>query len=177
MLQKPPRSIFLVAALIGVVLVLMACPSSSSAAPIIVSGLDASLDTGSLAGTHFPVSFSYDAALVSPTGQSFVPVESFDFTLLGVAFHRSDIFQGGQVILDDQVVQNVTASFQVVLPPSSPVQNITFGFGGPGVIGYIDNASNPGTGSFTIVPEPSALLLLAAFAPAFLGRKRWAQKR
>jgi hypothetical protein len=32
--------------------------------------------------------------------------------------------------------------------PNSPVQNITFGFGGPGVIGYIDLNGQFGSGSF-----------------------------
>ena len=93
---------------------------------------------------------------------------TFDFTLFGVPFHRSDIFQGGQVILLNGVIENVTASFQVILPPNSPVNNITFGFGGPGVIGYIDLNNQFGSGSFTInaVPEPATgpivLLYLAA---------------
>src|SRR5262249_51924198 len=73
------------------------------------------------------------------------------FTLLGVPFTRNDIFQGGQVIFRDGVLVNVTASFQVVLPPNSPVNNITFGFGGPGVIGYIDLHDQFGSGSFTVV--------------------------
>ena len=40
--------------------------------------------------------------------------------------------------------------FQVRLPPNSPVNNITFGFGGDGVIGYIDLDNQFGGGSFTI---------------------------
>ncbi|GAC1460824.1 MAG: hypothetical protein PVSMB1_11090 [Gemmatimonadaceae bacterium] len=42
----------------------------------------------------------------------------------------------------------VTASFQVRMPPNSPVKNITFGFGGPGVIAYIDLDDQCGSGSF-----------------------------
>jgi hypothetical protein len=37
----------------------------------------------------------------------------------------------------------------VRLPPNSPVQNITFGFGDSGVIGYIDLDGQYGNGSFT----------------------------
>jgi hypothetical protein len=54
------------------------------------------------------------------------------------------------VIIQDGVVVNVTASFQVRMPPNSPVSNITFGFGGPGVIGYIDLDQQFGSGSFAI---------------------------
>jgi YD repeat-containing protein len=43
---------------------------------------------------------------------------------------------------------DVTASFQIRLPPNSPVQNITFRFGGPGVIGHIDLNGQFVNGSF-----------------------------
>jgi hypothetical protein len=115
----------------------------------------------------FPVTFSYDSNKVNPVGQSFVPLESFDFVLLGVPFTLNDHFQGGQAIFEDSVIENVTASFQVFLPPNSPVNNITFGFGGPGVIGYIDLNNQFGSGTFTFasaVPEPGLLPLLATMA-------------
>jgi hypothetical protein len=111
---------------------------------------DASLDSGSLAGTTFSVCYSYDADQVLPSGESYVSLNSFDFTLLGTQFTRSGIFQGGQVIFRDGVVSDVTASFQAVLPPAAPVNNITFGFGGPGVIGYIDLDRRYGDGSFSL---------------------------
>ena len=145
------------------------CLAAGLEATTIVPGrLDSVLTTGSLAVLSFPVSFSYDGAQVNPVGESFVDLITFDFTLLGVPFHRSDIFQGGQVILLNGVIENVTASFQVILPPHSPVNNITFGFGRPGVIGYLDLNNQFGSGSFTInvVPEPETgpivLLCLAA---------------
>jgi hypothetical protein len=116
---------------------------------IVMSSFNASLDTGSLAETSFVVSFSYDSSQVSPVGDSYVQLNSFDFTLLGVAFTRDDIFQGGQAIFRDGTINNVTASFQVILPPNSPVENITFGFGGPGVIAYVDLSGQFGTGSFS----------------------------
>jgi len=81
---------------------------------------------------------SYDASQASPRGQVFLQLITFSFTLNGIPFTRNEIFQGGQVILRDGKFENVTASFQVRLPPNSPVNNITFGFGGDGVIGYID---------------------------------------
>ena len=115
----------------------------------------------------FPVTFSYDSDEVNPVGESFVPLESFHFVLPGVPFALNDIFQGGQAIFEDSVIENVTASFQVILPPNSPVNNITFGFGGPGVIGYIDSNNQPGSGTFTFasaVPEPGLLPLLATMA-------------
>jgi hypothetical protein len=136
-------------ALTAAVLLVLAA-SRVDARTIVFRTLNASLDQGSLAGTTFPVSFSYDADQVSPIGDSFVNLVSFDFTLLGVPFTRQDIFQGGQCIFQNGVLENVTASFQVRLPPNSPVNNITFGFGGPGVIGYLDLDNHFGLGSFTI---------------------------
>src|SRR5579859_7626931 len=131
-------------------------------ADLVTAMLNASLNSGSLAGTMFPATFSYDFNDVNPAGESFVTLQSFDFVLLGVPFTRSDIFQGGQAIFEDGVIDNVTASFQVILPPHSPVNNITFGFGGPGVIGYIDLDHQFGSGTFTFassVPEPGSFLL------------------
>jgi uncharacterized protein (TIGR03437 family) len=125
--------------------------AQGGAAQQIVSGkLLASLKTGSLAGIAFPVSFSYDASGAPPQGQVFLPLTTFSFTLRGTKFTRNDIFQGGQVILRDGRFENVTASFQVFLPPSPPLLNITFGFGGDGIIGYIDLAGNYGSGTFEL---------------------------
>jgi hypothetical protein len=136
---------------------LMLCAVTSARAENIVFGtLNASLDYGSLAGTTFQIVFSYDADQVASAGDSYVSLNSFDFTLLGVPFTRNDIFQGGQVIFQDGVFQNVTASFQVILPPNSPVQNITFGFGEPMGIAYIDLDGNFGTGSLELVSESAA---------------------
>ena len=134
-------------------LVLLLCAVFSAGAHaqnIVYGALNATLDDGSLAGTTFQISFSYDADQVADMGESYVQLNSFDFTLLDVPFTRDDIFQGGQVIFRDGVLQNVTASFQVRLPPNSPVQNITFGFGNPMGIGYIDNDGNSGSGSFEL---------------------------
>jgi hypothetical protein len=131
-----------------VVLFLLTTYAAAGRSEFATSDLNASLNTSSLAGTTFSVSFSYDSSQVQPVGDSYVQLNSFDFTLLGVQFRRQDIFQGGQVIFHDGVVTDVTASFQVFSPPNSPVQNITFGFSGPGVIGYIDLNGQFGSGSF-----------------------------
>jgi hypothetical protein len=132
--------------------IVLAASSTAMATRIVPGGLNASLDTGSLAGTRFPVSFSYDADQVSPIGDSFVGLNSFNFTLLNVSFTQDNILQGGQVIFRNGLLDNVTASFQgPSLPPQSPVENITFGFGGPGVIGYIDLNGQFAVGSFTFV--------------------------
>jgi hypothetical protein len=134
----------------SVALLLLVALTGAARSELVTSILNASLTTGSLAGTNFPVSFSYDSSQVSPVGDSYVQLNSFDFTPLGVPFSRQDIFQGGQAIFQDGTLNNVTASFQVILPPNSPVQNITFGFGGPGVIGYIDLGGQFGMGSFSV---------------------------
>ena len=135
---------------LAAVALLLLTGATAAATNIVFYTFDASLDTGSLAGTSFPVCYSYDADQVAPAGESYVTLNSFDFTLLGSQFTRNDIFQGGQVIFEDGVVADVTASFQVFLPPGSPVHNITFGFGGPGVIGYSDLNDQYGDGSFAL---------------------------
>ena len=135
--------------LCGWIIVLLGAASTASAQTIVYGQLNASLDDGSLAGTTFPVVFSYDADQVADVGQSYVSLDSFDFNLLGVDFTRDEIFQGGQVIFQDGVPVNVTASYQVFLPDGSPVSNITFGFGDSLGIAYIDLDGNFGNGSFT----------------------------
>jgi hypothetical protein len=149
-------------------------------ADLVKDTLNASLTTGSLAGTLFPATFSYDSSAVNPIGDSFVTLESFDFILLGVPFSRSDIFQGGQAIFENGVIENVTASFQVILPPNSPVETITFGFGGPGVIGYIDLAHEFGSGTFSFastVPEPPSLMLLSTATLLLIVISGWVRHR
>jgi hypothetical protein len=136
-------------ALTAVLILLITAVSRADAQNIVYGTLDASLDDGSLAGTTFQVRFSYDGDQVADTGGSYVELLSFDFTLFGTTFSRDWIFQGGQAIFQDGVIQNVTASFQVFMPPDSPVNNITFGFGSDGAIGYIDLDGQFGSGSFT----------------------------
>jgi hypothetical protein len=141
----------------------LAAASGVQAGPIVSGQFFSTLTTGSLAGLSFPVTFSYDGGQVNPAGDSFITLNSINFTLLGVAFAKGNILQGGQVILHNGVIQDVTASFQGgPLPPNPPVENITFGFGGNGVIGYIDLNGQFGNGSFTFVPEPAPLGPIAA---------------
>jgi hypothetical protein len=131
-------------------LFLLTAYAAAGRGELVTGSLLASLDTGSLAGTRFSASFSYDSSQVQPVGDSYVELHSFDLTLLGVQFTKQDTFQGGQVIFHAGAITSVTASFQVILPANSPVRNITFGFGGPGVIGYIDLDAQNGSGSFLI---------------------------
>jgi hypothetical protein len=101
----------------------------------------------------YPVTFSNDSDEVNPVGESFVQLESFDFALLDVPFMLNDIFQGGEAIFEAIVIENVTASFQVILPLNSPVNDLTFGLGGQGVIGYIDLNNQPGSGTFAFASQ------------------------
>lgn len=156
---------------------LVACLASAAlvdAAPILPGQFFSMLNTGTLAGVTFPVSFSYDAGQINPAGDSFIALASIDFTFMGVAFNKGNILQGGQVIFRNGVLENVTASFQAgPLPPNSPVNNITFGFGGPGVIGYADLQNNFGRGNFVFVPEPSGTEIVALACVFWL----WASER
>jgi hypothetical protein len=146
-------------------LLIMTGSHASEAQSILHLALRASLNDGALAGRTFEVSFTYNADDVSAQGDSFIGLKSFDFVLEGVPFSRSLIAQGGQVIFRDGVLNNVTASFQGQMPDGSPVNNITFGFGGPGVIGYIDLNGTYGQGSFVfaLVTPPSGVQVTSGY--------------
>ena len=136
---------------------------TTARATTINSSLDASLTTGSLAGTNFNVSFSYDDSALTGTGQEYVSLLSFDFTLQGTQFTRADIEQGGQAVFLNGALQYVTAAYFPPPPSNSQVSDIAFGFGGRGIIGYIDLNREFGLGSYVLtsaVPEPSSFLSL-----------------
>ncbi len=158
---------------------LLSLATSAQADPI-TSFLDASLTTGSLSGTNFVVSFSYDNSSLTGTGQEFLSLLSFNFTLLGTQFTQADIQQGGQAIFQNGTLENVTAAFFPPPPVNAPVSDIAFGFGGPGVIGYIDLNRQFGEGSYSlasIVPEPPTFLSLLLGLGALLLREKVAVRR
>lgn len=143
--------------------------ATNAQADSITSFLDASLTSGSLSGVNFAVSFSYDNSSLTSTGQEFLSLLSFDFTLLGTQFTRADIKQGGQAIFQDGTLEYVTAAFFPPPPANAPVSDIAFGFGGPGVIGYIDGQF--GEGSYSLVSttsEPPTLVSLVLGLGALL---------
>jgi hypothetical protein len=135
--------------LFATAVVLSLPPASAAAATIVQGTFQATFDTGSLAGTTFKVAFSYDADQVQSDG--FVGLRSIDFTLGGAVFNRTFINQGGQLIFHNGALDNITASFQGQMPAGSPVSNVTFGFGGPGVIGYINHEGQFGHGVFQVL--------------------------
>jgi len=141
--------------------ILMALPKFSDAATI-TTFETAQLTTGSLAGTAFVFSFSYDSTSVLGSGQEFISLTGFDFNLLGTPYTLADITQGGQAIFQDGALQNIRAAFLTIPPRTAPVFSIAFGFGGPGVIGYIDLAHDLGEGTFAPAnaPEPPSFLSL-----------------
>jgi hypothetical protein len=158
---------------VHVILGLLALSLAGNAAPIVSSTVKVSLNTGSLAGINFPLSFSYDAGQIQPTGDSYLFLQSFDFVLLGVPFNLREVFQGGQIIFSDGHFDLFNVSYQVFLPQNSPVKNITFYSG----VAYIDLKGNYGTGTFgrpqVIVarrrfsssPKPSALGIIETPVP------------
>jgi hypothetical protein len=162
------RLVLLCVALAGMLLL----PNPAAAASITIFE-NAKLTTGSLAGTAFPFSFSYESTAVSGVGQEFISLTGFNFNLLGSPYALADITQGGQAIFQNGVLQNVTAAFLTIPPATRPVFSIAFGFGGPGVIGYIDLDRNFGEGTYTqaSVAEPSSLFSVG-LGIALIIRKR-----
>lgn len=156
------------AALVGLLFAVKAAAASS-----VTYGFTATLDTGALQGTRFGGSFAFDPAGATGIGQDFLTLTALDFNLLGTRFTRADIDQGGQAILQDGHLLYFTAA---IFPesPTSPVSDIAFGFGGPGVIGYVARgAQGIGLGEYVItaspVPEPSSLVLIALGALLLVG--------
>ena len=144
-----------------------------AAASTIQFQFDSTLETGALAGTQFTGTASYNNQGATGVGMEFFSLTSLNFTLLGESFTRNDISQGGQVILENGVLSYFTAAF---FPGSGPVDDIAFGFGGPGIIGYSTPPGfNAGEGVYvlqTTVPEPPALALccIALVLSSFLFR-------
>jgi hypothetical protein len=131
---------------------------------------DASLQTGTLAGTQFSGSGSFDNQGETGVGTELFTLKSLDFSLLGFPVTLADINQGGQAVLKNGTLSDFTAAF--ILAPPAPVGDLAFGFGGPGVIGY---STPPGLGSgvYSIVtssasPEPSSFGLWCAALGAIL---------
>jgi hypothetical protein len=138
--------------------------SSSASATTIPFTFNASLQTGALNGTDFTGTASYNNQGETGIGTEYFSLTSLNFSLLGYPFTLADISQGGQAILQDGILSYFTAAF---FPPSqaSPVTAIAFGFGGPGIIGYVTPEEEFGLGAYTIpttiagIPEPSTLVL------------------
>lgn len=145
----------------------------AAAASIVTYGFAATLDTGALQGTSFSGSFAFNNAGATGVGQDFLTLTALDFNLLGTRFTLADIGQGGQAFLQDGRLVYFDAAF-FPSSPTSPVSDIAFGFGGPGVIGYVArNAEGIGLGAYVItaspVPEPSSLALIALGALMWVG--------
>ena len=156
-------------------LLLLSLPASARATTI-TSSFDASLTSGWLAGTNFTVAFSYENASLTGIGQEYLSLLSFNFTLLGTQFDREEISQGGQAIFQNGILQYVTAAYFPPPPANAAVSDIAFGFGGPGVIGYIDLNRQFGSGSYALaptVPEQSSFLSLLVGLATLLLIRLW----
>jgi len=142
----------------------------------------ASLQTGALAETTFRGTGSYDTTGTTGVGEEFVTLTWLQFSLLGVPFTRADIDQGGQAILEDGVLSYFTAAFFPPPPDNSPVSDIAFGFGGPGIIGYFTSPDVAGSGTYTVsslgIPEPPAVAVFGfALLVMTLGASRgWSSR-
>lgn len=168
----------LIAALLGFPVLVLA---GAANAETINGAFDASLTSGSLAGTNFSGTFSYDNSGLIGSGEEFLTLLSFNFTLDGAQFTKSDIGQGGQAVFQNGVLQYVTAAFFPPPPANAPVSDIAFGFGNPtSAIGYRDLTQQFGSGSYSFVavatPEPSVFLLLGIGLVFLTILRSWAHR-
>jgi hypothetical protein len=149
--------------------------SSCATATTIDFQFNATLQTGGLMGTMFTGTASYNNAGATGVGMEFFALTALNFTLLGDSFTAAEISQGGQAITEDGALSYFTAAF---FPSSGPVDDIAFGFGGPGVIGYSTPPGfNDGLGAYTVaapVPEPSGFALcgIAFLTSCLVGSRR-----
>jgi hypothetical protein len=128
--------------------------ATAACAAITNASFAASLTSGSLSGVQFTVSYSYDNSGITGGSGDYLPLQSFDFDLLGTHFPKDDIYQGGQVIFHYGILYNVTAAFDPYIsgaPTNAPLNSIAFGFGGPGIIGYVDKQGQYGSGAFSLI--------------------------
>lgn len=154
---------------------MFACFVTASRASLITYEFTSDLMSGPLSGTQFSGRFSYDSSSGTGTGHEFLPLTSLDFTIGGVQFDKSDLHQGGQVITDEGRASFFTGAFFPPPPDHSPVNAVAFGFGGPGIIGYVGRDGTPGAGKYVLtgVPEPQiALILLMGCSLLVALRKR-----
>jgi hypothetical protein len=139
-------------------------------AAVTIGSFVAYLTNGSLGGLQFPVRYSYDAAGITGGAEDYLQLLSFDFNLLGTQFYRTNIQQGGQVIFHYGTLHSITAEFYPSIdgPAGAPVNQIAFGFGGPGSIGYSDTNAQYGSGFFGItssnIPVSISLRMEAGYA-------------
>lgn len=133
----------------------------SARAAVTNAGFVAYLTNGSLSGLQFPVRYSYDAASITGGAEDYLQLLSFDFNLLGTQFYRTNIQQGGQVIFHYGTLYNITAEFYPAIdgPAGAPLNQIAFGFGGPGSIGYNDTNAQYGSGFFPITSSNIPVLI------------------
>ncbi len=147
-------------------LVIPASTAHANAIELASATIDGVLTSGPLEGAAVSGAFSYDVASVTGVGQEFIRLIDFDAALLGTHFTLKDIRQGGQVLFQDGMLENVTAAFFPPPPFGAPVSDIAFGFGGPGVIGYLAGSPQEfGGGVFQIAaasptPEPPSVALI-----------------
>jgi hypothetical protein len=124
---------------------------------MITFNFDASLDTGALAGTTISGTLSFDETGITVAGTDYVALTSIDFELDGVPFTKANLYQGGQMIIENGYPSYFTAAF--LPPPGAPVTGIAFGFGGPGIIGY-STPGKSGMGTYKLAATPRSYVIL-----------------
>jgi hypothetical protein len=149
---------------IAIASMMVAClfATTTHAATVILT-FHATLTTGTLAGDQFSGTVGYNPADGTGVGEEFLPLTELNFTLLGATFTKADIDQGGEMITENGAPSYFTAAFFPPPPANSPTDDIAFGFGGPGIIGYF-TGQTAGSGVYVLqstpIPEPTPLALL-----------------
>lgn len=168
---------------IRIAIVLAAClvGAMDANATVLTYEFDTVLQSGPLAGTAFPGTISFDNAAATGIGQEYFTLSSIDFTLLGRHFTRGDVSQGGQAITQDGTLSYFTSAFELLSAPPT-LSTVAFGFGGPGIVGYLTLLPRDGgEGEYTLsgpigVSEPTSLTLAAAALAMFaVARRRMRQ--
>jgi len=108
------------------------------------------ITSGTLFGTRFTGSLSYDSTGMTGVGVEYLGLKTITFSFAGVAWSKMQLYQGGEVVLRDGYPWYWTGAF---LPPQgSLVTVLAIGFGGSGVIGYETPGGVFGMGDCHMVP-------------------------
>src|SRR5260370_560654 len=117
-----------------------------SAAEVATVQVDATLETGSQAGTKIPVTLAYDASAVAPKGDCVIPASPVG--------EQVTALQRAEAMFHDGVPTGIRM-FLRLEGADSPIHNLVIGVGGPGTLGYVDQTGGIGTGTYRLRTVPN----------------------